>query len=310
MILFIATLSIFNLNAYASSSCEKLGNKVGPHEIIKKIDQNKYLAAVEVCQSKNSCGYQDALVIETTVSDFKNAGFIVSDFWVEKSNKKEVVKDAKGFDDSYAVVTESVPCAVSGMIEDYKQYAIAFAAKQGNLPVVKELVEKHGQNVNIADSSGVSVLDIAREKKQAAVVDYLLSKGAKGDNSHLVKEFVEAVQKKNLVKAKQVMKSGLDVNAKHTDSTTMLYVAAFSGDLEIVKYLVDHGAKVDATDNMKITPLIIASHLGHKTVVEYLISKGANINHVGDGKRTPTSVAQEAGHKEIVHIIKTARIKK
>lgn len=284
--------------------CENMAKESGPHEIIRKLDKDKYLVAVTVCRSRNNCVLEDALVLETTSWSFSGKGILTKDLWVESTERKLSVKDKDGFDSAYAVYRESDECAVIGYINKYDKYAIAFAAKDGDLKLLKAL-ESKGQDINIQDSNGMSVLDIAIEKKQLKVVEYLQSKGAKVGSAHKAEEFVAALSKNNLKLAKELMRNGLDPNAKH-ESAPMLYAVSRWGDLEMARFLVEKGAKIDATDDMKITPLIVASHNGKKDIVQYLISKGANVNHIGAGKRTPASVAKSQGHKDIVKILKTA----
>lgn len=285
--------------------CENLAKDVGPHEIIRKVDKNRYLAAVTTCKGKNNCTLEDTLVLETTSWNFNGQMPLTTDLWVEPTGKKVSVKDENGFDSEYALYRESEDCAVTGYINKYDKFAIAFAAKDGDLKLLKAL-ELKGQDINIQDSNGVSVLDIAAEKKQTKIIEYLKSKGAKGGKVTITNNFVDAlVEKKNIARAKEIMKNGLDVNANY-ESAPVLYMAVRFGDFEMVKWLAEHGAKIDATDEMGITSLIVAAHNGKKDMVQYLISKGANVNHVGDGKRTPASVAQAQGHNDIVKILKTA----
>lgn len=284
--------------------CENLAKESGPHEIIRKVDKDRYLAAVTVCKSRNNCSLEDALVLEVETWDFKGRTMLTSDLWVEPTGKRVNVKDENGFDADYALYKESTPCAVKGMTEAYGKNAIAFAAKQGDLRVVKELV-KQGQDVNMQDSSGVSVLDIAMEKNQKLVVDYLKSQGAKPGKSDVVKKFVVALTKNDLKTAKDLMRSGFDPNVRFQD-TTLLNIVCSYGDLEMVKYFSDHGAKIDEADSSDITPLIVASSNGKKEIVQFLINKGADVNHVADGDRTPASEAKKSGHKDIVKILKSA----
>jgi ankyrin repeat protein len=56
-----------------------------------------------------------------------------------------------------------------------------------------------------------------------------------------------------------------------------LHAAADSGDLDEIKWLLDHGANVNSTE-YNDTPLICAAGRGHTEIVKYLVSRGADIN--------------------------------
>ena len=278
----------------------------GVFHVIKKLGEDRYLIG-EMYYDNNEMyadrryKFRDKKILEATRTVFNGKTQINNPLWAEMTNKKAPGED--GFD--VPVVKETMDCAVAGSLRDYDKYAIAFAAKAGDLDLVKAL-EAKGQSINVQDSKGVSVLDIARQHKRTNVVVYLESKNAKGGKVNLTNDFVDIlVKKKNLAKAKEIMKNGLDVNAKY-DGAPVLYIAVRFGDLDMVKWLVEHGAKVDAEDDMQITSLIVAAYNGKRDVVQYLISRGANVNHVGEGDRTPASAAAEQGHKDIVKILKAA----
>ena len=55
--------------------------------------------------------------------------------------------------------------------------------------------------------------------------------------------------------------------------------AADTGNLEEVKWLLDHGANVNGTDRPDDdTPLIYAAGRGYAEIARYLVSRGANVN--------------------------------
>ena len=66
----------------------------------------------------------------------------------------------------------------------------------------------------------------------------LVSAQEKGIN----KDLFNAVKENNLIKVKELVKKGANVNAQDKDSGTLLMWAAFKGDLQLVKYLVSQKA--------------------------------------------------------------------
>jgi ankyrin repeat protein len=61
--------------------------------------------------------------------------------------------------------------------------------------------------------------------------------------------------------------------------STPLGDAAFHGNLEIVKLLIDQGADVNATNRDGNTPLIVAAFMCRTEVVQYLLQNGASLTH-------------------------------
>ncbi|HYM01207.1 MAG TPA: ankyrin repeat domain-containing protein [Blastocatellia bacterium] len=76
---------------------------------------------------------------------------------------------------------------------------------------------------------------------------------------------------------KQLLDSGMNPNAKTSDGTTALMIAA--NDPEKVKVLIGRGADVNARAETGITPLMAASQYPHNVeVVRLLLKKGARPN--------------------------------
>ncbi|SFD24526.1 ankyrin repeat domain-containing protein [Algibacter pectinivorans] len=65
------------------------------------------------------------------------------------------------------------------------------------------------------------------------------------------------------------------------DGRTYLFWAAYSGNLELVNYLLNHGARVDIIDDKGNSPLIFTAAAGETNTKIYdaLISKGANVKY-------------------------------
>ena len=68
-----------------------------------------------------------------------------------------------------------------------------------------------------------------------------------------------------------IVESGVDLNAKHDDSTALIS-ASFIGHFVIVKYLIENGADINIETSNGDTALIYAAREGHLDIVEYLKS--------------------------------------
>jgi len=84
--------------------------------------------------------------------------------------------------------------------------------------------------------------------------------------------------------------AGLDYpNA--AQSMTPLAIASHTGQLDVVKLLVEAGAKLEAADAFGMTPLAHAAYMTKPDVVEYLIGKGANVHAADKQGRSVTDLA-------------------
>ncbi len=61
------------------------------------------------------------------------------------------------------------------------------------------------------------------------------------------------------------------------DSETPLHLAAMSGHIKTVKYLLKRKAYVNAVDRFKMSPLHYAVENGHCEIAKYLVYYGAYI---------------------------------
>ncbi|MCA4774183.1 ankyrin repeat domain-containing protein, partial [Wolbachia endosymbiont of Mansonella perstans] len=65
------------------------------------------------------------------------------------------------------------------------------------------------------------------------------------------------------------------VNAKNKDCVTQLHAAVYSGELDILKYLISKGDDIDS-GNIKLLHFAVLGQ--NLRIVEYVINKGVYIN--------------------------------
>ena len=133
---------------------------------------------------------------------------------------------------------------------------ILTAAEQGNLDVVKELLQENPRLVTAADDGGYSLLHKAAYNGHLDIVEYLISQG-------------------------------VNIDAASASGSTPLHGAAFYGHIETVRLLLDRGAGLDVANAGGYTPLLSASAGDHSDIVRLLVEKGADINARPAGGRTP-----------------------
>ena len=98
---------------------------------------------------------------------------------------------------------------------------------------------------------------------------------------------------------------GADVNAKAGDGCSALHWAAAAGRKEVVKFLAPRMLHIDVKDKDGQTPLHLAvrvTEVPASDVIEifdFLLSLGANINVKANDGNTPLREAAELGHPEV-----------
>ncbi|TFK18864.1 ankyrin, partial [Coprinopsis marcescibilis] len=94
------------------------------------------------------------------------------------------------------------------------------------------------------------------------------------------------------------------VNWRTEMGATPLMLAAGSGKVDVVLYLLTFRVEVDATDEDGWTALAYASHNGHATVVEALVSQeGINVNKATASGNFPLGFACLRGHADVVKVL-------
>ena len=185
------------------------------------------------------------------------------------------------------------------------------AAKYCHMDVIEYLLDK-GARINEKDSNGETALHYAARCNGVPsatpkdLIALLLSKGAGLNEKNLRGETpVETAlpwQSKEVIDL--LIDKGADVSAIH--------LAAYTGDLDKVKSLVELGKNAGAANSDGLTPLHAAAISGQKDVAEFLIGKGVDINvHYQPNRRpgpmdaipTPLYYAADSGHANIVKLL-------
>uniref|UniRef100_A0A0D3GYY8 Uncharacterized protein n=1 Tax=Oryza barthii TaxID=65489 RepID=A0A0D3GYY8_9ORYZ len=94
----------------------------------------------------------------------------------------------------------------------------------------------------------------------------------------------------------------LDVNDVSNKGSTALFNAVELGNLDIIKYLLDHGADPDHAMICGLTPLHCAAGFGHCAIVKELLAKGAYVDPVSV-YGTPLHIAALEGKDNTLKIL-------
>ncbi|MDX2042848.1 MAG: ankyrin repeat domain-containing protein [Acidobacteriota bacterium] len=131
------------------------------------------------------------------------------------------------------------------------------AAAKGQVEILQLLLDS-GLPVDAKDDKGQTPLHIAVGERQREAVSLLLERKANPD-----------------AKSSSTHFSGERISTGHAELTP-LSLAANSGNVDMLKLLLDNGANIDRGGSTA-TPLYFAAAGGHEDAVKYLLKHGAKV---------------------------------
>ncbi len=116
-------------------------------------------------------------------------------------------------------------------------------------------------------------------------------------------EIFRAVNKQEREKAmKMIEENPALVNASNYTGWTPLHWAAYTGDTEIIKFILNKGADINVVSRIGLTTVYLATSEGHKEATELLLKEGADPNI--PTKRTDWTAMMRAANNSFNEILK------
>lgn len=126
-----------------------------------------------------------------------------------------------------------------------------------------------------------------------------------GKDETMQERLFEAVVGKEIDIVRELLNSGVDINAQDEQGRTAIMIATYANDAEMVKVLIDEGADVDIQDDMLNNPFLYAGAEGYMDILKLMIAAGADpkiTNRYGGVALIPAS---EHGYVEVVEELLT-----
>ncbi|WP_264687016.1 ankyrin repeat domain-containing protein [Wolbachia endosymbiont (group B) of Rhopobota naevana] len=117
-----------------------------------------------------------------------------------------------------------------------------------------------------------------------------------------------AAWKGQLNDTRSLVEKGADINAENIFGRKPIHVAAENNNTNIIEFFLSKGMSIDDVDRYGRTPLYCASWNGHLGVVKYLVEKGADINAQDKGGETSLDAATDQKHEDVVGYLKQVQL--
>jgi ankyrin repeat protein len=180
------------------------------------------------------------------------------------------------------------------------------AALTGGHFKIAQVLYERGADVDVRGRDDDTPLYGASCSGHFEIVQWLLSHGANPNNRskydgrtplHGAAYFGQVDASRSLLQYKAEMYA-LDDNGQ-----TPLHVAARYRHANVARLLLEHGADVNARDNNRSTPLLRAVNEGSLEIARLLFEHGANIDAEDSDGGTAFQIASKGGHLEITKFL-------
>lgn len=192
--------------------------------------------------------------------------------------------------------------------DNHSHTPLMVAIGEGNMPFA-ELLLRHGANPNSATDTGATVLNGAVGVCREDLVRLLLDHGAEVSSAGVLHVCVGAYMTDYDQQARHrifdlLVARGANIEDQPEPGETPLAMAAFAGDYECARKLLQAGARHDIPSPGAggMHPLHVAISSKQVRVAELLIEAGADVNATADDGNTPLIYA--SCYREMVPVVR------
>ena len=148
------------------------------------------------------------------------------------------------------------------------------------------------------------------EERERAEMSMKESENVDGEDETYVKIDADSKKKtirwKSLKEMKEYLRSEFEKKASAALTNrgqTYLHFAAYLGDVDATKRLIEDNAEVNGVDRRKATALCYAASKGHADVANVLIRNGADVNALDYWYQRALHLAARYGHADVAKVL-------
>ncbi|MDF1762255.1 MAG: ankyrin repeat domain-containing protein [Oleibacter sp.] len=183
-----------------------------------------------------------------------------------------------------------------------------------NQPSIIESLLKHNSKTNMQDVHHRDALWYAADEGSSTIIQTLLRAGATTNTAdqHGQRSLERSVlnQCQSCLELLVHATPNKELFLSKRDGNSLLTLAADSGNLSAVNFLITKDFPIDARNNKGNTALMLAASKGHSNIVEALISAGSDSLLRNSQKQNALDLAEKSGHQETAELLKKHGISK
>lgn len=179
------------------------------------------------------------------------------------------------------------------------------AVTNGDLVMVKEILAENSDLLNEKNSNDLTPLNLACERGQAGIVDFLLNQGADpylGDRENSQPIHLASISG-SIECMDLLLDKGVDINLQDDFGMTPLLFALSRRQADMAGYIIERGADIDLRANVGWAPIHLAIVTRSDAVVKQLLEQGAEVNVSLETGMTPLHSAVSYGNTEIAKLL-------
>ncbi|MQL88867.1 hypothetical protein Taro_021439 [Colocasia esculenta] len=176
--------------------------------------------------------------------------------------------------------------------DNNRRTALHIAASKGSENCVRLLLD-YGADPNCKDLDGSVPLWEAILGKHEGVIRLLMDNGADLCSGDLGEFACTAAEQNSLELLEDIVRYGGGITSYRSNGSTALHLAVCEGNVEVVKYLLDHGADVDKADVNGWTPGNLADQQGHEEIKALFQANKESVNDKSQISPTSAAAASE-----------------
>lgn len=197
------------------------------------------------------------------------------------------------------------------LTQEQKDEILLTAAREGNLEIIREAIEKLGASVNATTRGGHTPLIVAANRGHVKVIEELyVNYGADvnavaNDGWTALRYVTQFGGNLKVVRALLNCKD-IDVSITDKNNRAPILIALRNGRSEISKLLIEHPSN-KMSQEQKDEILLTAAEKGNLEITRKAVELGADVNAKNKDGKTALDIAIKDGNEETVTLLESAQ---